>query len=51
MGKYVRVPYGEGEIDYFFIVTAGGQKYLVPLAVVSSLGGLVLDEKYQDFVV
>jgi hypothetical protein len=43
--------YGADEIDYFFIVTAGGDKYLIPLPVTRNLASLTLDSKYAAFKV
>lgn len=50
-GARVSCAYASGEIDFFFIVTAFGDKYLVPLAVTSGAGTLTLDSKYAGFKV
>jgi hypothetical protein len=33
-GSYRAVPYEPGVIDYFFIITKGGDTYLIPAPVV-----------------
>jgi hypothetical protein len=50
-GSRMRRNYSEREIDYFFIVTADGGRYLIPLSVVHGIGTLVLESKYAAFKV
>lgn len=50
-GKYRQVKYDAGMVDYFFIITAGGPRYLIPFAAVPESVSLVLDDKYRAFVV
>ena len=50
IGRYRQVPYGEGMIDYFFIVTTGRQ-YLIPFDAVAGKQTIVLDHKYAAFAV
>jgi hypothetical protein len=38
-------------VDYFFIVTGGGDMYLIPFDVVAGKRSIVLDRKYSGFVV
>ena len=44
-----RQRYTSGEVDYFFIVTGNGDKYLIPLEVAGDLKSLTLDDKYALF--
>lgn len=46
-----RVPYEPDDIDLFFIVTATGKMYLIPIGVVEGQLTLNLDDKYQAFKV
>jgi hypothetical protein len=41
--------YREGEIDFFFIVTADGSQFLIPWGVTSGIGQLTLDSKYGAY--
>jgi hypothetical protein len=50
-GARTRCAYAPGEVDYFFIVTADDDYYLIPLAVTGGLGSLTLDSKYAAFKV
>jgi hypothetical protein len=50
-GRVRSDPYTKDEIDLFFIITAGGPMYLIPVEAVAGLTGLLLDEKYANFVV
>jgi hypothetical protein len=50
-GARAKCVYAPGEIDFFFIVTAAGDNYLVPLAVTKGVGSLTLDSKYAAFKV
>jgi PD-(D/E)XK endonuclease len=50
-GRYRQVPYLTGMVDYFFIVTGGGDMYLIPFDVVAAKRSIVLDRKYSAFVV
>jgi len=50
-GSRTRCPYTEDEIDVFFIVTASGDQYLIPLSVTGGLSSLALDVKYAEFKV
>jgi hypothetical protein len=38
-----------GEIDFFVVVTADGDNYLLPLAVTKGAGSLTWDSKYAAF--
>jgi hypothetical protein len=51
LGKYRMVPYTSADIDLFFIVTAAGGHYVIPVDVVGGRMNLVLDEKYGQFAV
>lgn len=51
VGARSRRNYGPDEIDYFFIVTACGDKYLIPRPVTRNLASLTLDSKYAAFKV
>lgn len=42
-------PYRVGEIDYFFIHTAAGDNYLIPVEATAGSTTLVLDAKYARF--
>lgn len=44
-----RRSYSADEIDYFFVVTGCGDKYLIPLGIVQGIGALTLDSKYSSF--
>ena len=50
-GRVRRACYTEADVDYFFILTGAGTKYLIPLCAVPGLMTLSLDEKYVNFVV
>jgi PD-(D/E)XK endonuclease len=50
-GARARCVYAPGEIDFFFIVTAAGDNYLIPLAVTKGAAALTLDSKYAAFKV
>lgn len=50
-GARVTCMYAPGEIDYFFVVTAARDYYLIPLAVTKGLASLSLDSKYAAFKV
>ena len=50
-GAREKCVYAPGEIDFFFIVTAAGDNYLVPLAVTRGAASLTLDSKYAAFKV
>jgi hypothetical protein len=50
-GSRSRCAYTSDEIDVFFIVTASGDRYLIPLAVTGALSSLILDTKYAQFKV
>jgi hypothetical protein len=50
-GARTRCVYALGEIDFFFIVTAAGDNYLMPLAVTRGAATLTLDSKYAAFKV
>jgi hypothetical protein len=42
-------PYRPDEVDFFFVVTGDGSKYLIPLSETSGATRLVLDVKYAAF--
>jgi len=50
-GARAKCAYAPGEIDFFFIVTAAGDNYLMPLAVTRGARTLTLDSKYAVFKV
>jgi hypothetical protein len=50
-GARSRRAYSPNEIDFFFIVTATEDKYLIPLAETGTLGALTLDSKYAAYKV
>lgn len=50
-GKVRRISSNEADIDYFFILTGAGTRYLLPIRVVAGQLTLTLDEKYANFVV
>jgi hypothetical protein len=50
-GTRKRRPYNSDEVDLFFIVTASGDKYLIPLALTSGAVNLTLDDKYSAYKV
>jgi hypothetical protein len=50
-GARTKCAYAPGEIDFFFIVTAVGDNYLMPLAVTRGATTLTLDSKYAVFKV
>jgi hypothetical protein len=41
--------YSYGEVDYFFVVTADGGRYLIPLDAVKGIQSLTLGDKYASF--
>jgi hypothetical protein len=45
------VPYEATDVDLFFVITAAGPIYLVPIESVTGSISLVLDEKYRAFAV
>jgi len=47
-GKRKRVAYNANEIDFFFILTGDGSRYLIPIAAVEGKKNLVLDAKYSN---
>jgi len=51
MGRRTRTHYSSNDVDFFFIVTGSGDKYLVPIAVASGLTRLTLDRKYATYKV
>jgi hypothetical protein len=50
-GARVRRVYSSGEVGFFFILTAEGDSYLVPLAITKGASSLTLDCKYAAFKV
>lgn len=44
-----RQRYNSDEVDYFFIVTGNGDKYLIPLEAANAAKTLTLDDKYALF--
>lgn len=50
-GTRKKRPYQVGEIDFFFISTAAGDKYLIPLEATSGACSLTLDGKYSAYKV
>lgn len=50
-GRVRSEPYTKGEIDLFFVITSDGPMYLIPVEMVVGLTGLLLDEKYANFVI
>jgi hypothetical protein len=48
-GKRRRVPYTVNEADYFYILTADGTRYIVPVAVTNSTLTITLDVKYARY--
>lgn len=48
-GKRRAVPYNEGEVDYFFIVTGDQSIYIIPFGVVRGLQGISLGQKYTKY--
>lgn len=51
LGKYRRIPYTAEQIDYFFIHTGSDQQYLIPIESTNGQGSLVLDMRYEAFLV
>ncbi|WP_281892310.1 group I intron-associated PD-(D/E)XK endonuclease [Phytohabitans aurantiacus] len=51
LGSYRMVPYEATDVDLFFVITAAGPIYLVPIESVTGSISLVLDEKYRAFAV
>jgi hypothetical protein len=51
MCGYAPDSYSSGEVDFFFILTAEGDSYLVPLAITKCASSLTLDCKYAAFKV
>jgi hypothetical protein len=49
-GRHRQVPYARGSVDYFFVITQSGDMYLLPQEVVDGVGIVVLDEKYEAFL-
>lgn len=49
-GKLRKAAYTAEEIDYFFIITAARQIYLIPIAATAGRQTLVLDAKYAEFL-
>jgi len=50
-GRRSRVAYMPGDVDFFFVVTGAGDRYLIPIDVVGSRAVLSLGEKYQAFLI
>lgn len=50
-GKRSRVAYTEEEVDFFFVVTEAGDKYLIPRASTGDALSVSLDTKYAAFKV
>jgi PD-(D/E)XK nuclease superfamily protein len=50
-GRRISSPYLPGEIDFFFIVTGGGEQYLIPLSATNGATKLTLDSKYAGYKV
>jgi hypothetical protein len=50
-GSRVKCVYSPGEVDFFFIVTAEGDNYLIPLESTNGVSSLTLDSKYAAFKV
>ncbi|MCW2930004.1 MAG: hypothetical protein JWM19_966 [Actinomycetia bacterium] len=50
-GSRQRRPYRDHEIDFFFIVTGGGDRYLIPLEATDGAAGLTLNDKYAAYKV
>ena len=50
-GARAKCVYAPGEIDFFFIVKAAGDNYLMPLVVTRGAASLTLDSKYAIFKV
>jgi PD-(D/E)XK endonuclease len=46
-----RRPYRLDEVDMFFILTGGGEKYLIPLSATGGSLSLTLDDKYAAYKV
>lgn len=49
-GRRHRRPYSRSEMDIFFIVTGAKDVYVIPVEVVEGRVGLVLDNKYKNFM-
>lgn len=50
-GRRKVVAYSKSDIDYFFVITNGGNSYLIPIDVVEGKITIVLDDKYKDFLI
>lgn len=50
-GARSRHPYSAEDLDFFFVVTASNEMYLLPVAVVAGRSTLTLDRKYAAFKV
>ena len=48
-GKRKPVPYDEGDVDYFFIVTGDQSIYILPFRIVRGLKAVVLGLKYVKY--
>lgn len=48
-GSRELLAYGSDEVDFFFILTGAGVKYLIPLGVTNGYGSLTLDAKYAAY--
>jgi hypothetical protein len=50
-GRRTRARYSPDDVDFFFIVTSSGDKYLVPIEVAGVAKSLTLDRKYAAYKV
>ena len=50
-GKFRKIAYGKGDIDFFFIVTGDEDCYLIPLGATNRALSLTLDKKYAAYKV
>jgi hypothetical protein len=50
-GSRIKCVYAPGEVDFFFVVTADGDNYLIPLESTNGVSSLTLDSKYAAFKV
>ena len=50
-GRYRRVGYEAGSLDYFFVITQVGDMYVIPYEVIGTTTCIVLSGKYAAFKV
>lgn len=48
-GRYVQIPYGEDELDWFFVYCADGSTFLIPQRVVLRKATITVTRKYASF--